>query len=159
MQGTRWLSVIAVVVLLLAIAAGVVAAAGKGSGGQPNDPIALYGGDEGSMQNFSLRNTDQDEATISVSTELLADKGGNIVGDQYWQCLNSSIAWHCTSVIILTAAAPTGAGTITLEGLFDGFNGESLAVTGGTGAYASAQGSVVLSVEGDRFLRTVDLTP
>ena len=69
----------------------------------------------------------------------------------------SDLASYCTGAIALSDAARTGAGTIIFAGLFEGFKGESLAVTGGTGSYAGAQGTMVLKVEDGRFVRTVKL--
>ena len=50
-----------------------------------------------------------------------------------------------------------GVGTVVATGIFRGFSGEQLAVTGGTGAYAGATGTVTLSVEDGKFAATFDL--
>ena len=45
-----------------------------------------------------------------------------------------------------------------VTGIFGGFNGETLAVTGGTGDFASAGGSATLSVTDGGFTSTIELT-
>ena len=55
-------------------------------------------------------------------------------------------------------AGGLGRGTIVATGLFRGFNGESLAVTGGTGDFVGARGEVTLSVVDARYTSTIELT-
>ena len=144
--------------LLTATVAGGSAFAASGQATQTQDRIVLYSGDDGAAQRFKLRNRAGDEASIGMATDSLTNAHGKAVGEHLWQCMNSSLAWYCTGVIALTDAARSGAGTITFAGLFEGFNGESLALTGGTGSYAGAEGTVVLSI-GGRFVRIVKLMP
>jgi hypothetical protein len=119
--------------------------------------MLLYNAKGGDAQNYKLRNGDGDRATISMRREVLANGNGSVVGEQHWQCLASDVFWYCTGVIALTDAARTGAGDITFAGLFKGFNGESLAITGGTGAYAATRGTIVLKVDQGEFVRVLKL--
>jgi hypothetical protein len=52
----------------------------------------------------------------------------------------------------------TDDGSITVTGLFRGFNGEAYAVVGGTGAYQGANGSATATVEDGDFVLTVELS-
>ena len=142
--------------LLAALVAGVGAVAAKGPASLTQDAIALYSG-EGAQQGFGLRNRNGDRASIGVVRDQLTNANGKAVGKHHWQCLSSSLASYCTGAIVLSDAAQTGAGTIIFAGIFEGFNGESLAVTGGTGSYAGARGTMVLKVEDGRFVRVVKL--
>ena len=45
-----------------------------------------------------------------------------------------------------------------VTGIFRGFNGESLAVTGGTGDFVGARGEVTLSVIDAQYTSTIELT-
>jgi hypothetical protein len=159
MRGTRSIGAMAAGALLTALVLGAGAVAGKGQtlGGQST--IVLYSGDDGIQQQFKLRNKDGDKATIGAVRDRLTNAAGLSVGKHHWQCLQSSVAWYCSGVLDLNAAAPSGAGTITVAGLFEGFSGESFAITGGTGAYTGAEGKVVLTVEDGRLVRTVKLIP
>jgi hypothetical protein len=134
---------------------GVVAATGPAT--LSEDPIVLYSAEGGDGQNFRLRNGDGDRATVSVVKDVLTNGNGKVIGAHHWQCVASDLAWYCTGVIALNNEAPTGQGTITFAGLFKGFNGESLAVTGGTGAYAGAEGTIVLKIQDDQLARVVKL--
>lgn len=158
MRETRSIVAIAVLALVVALVAGIGVVAAKGTPTPNVDTIVLYSGDDGIVQGFDLQNKDKDEMSISVVKDLLTDLGGGAVGEHDWLCGQSTLAWYCTGAISLGDAAPSGAGTITVAGLFRGFSGELMAVTGGTGAYAGANGTVVLTVEGERFVRTITLT-
>jgi hypothetical protein len=48
---------------------------------------------------------------------------------------------------------------VVLDGLFNGFNDESVAVTGGTGAYANVRGTATLTVIDDQFAWVLHLIP
>ena len=85
------------------------------------------------------------------------DDGGTRVGTIRWTC-NSAIHQLCTVVYSVSDAGGLGKGTIVATGLFRGFNGESLAVSGGTGDFVGARGEVTLSVIDARFASTIELT-
>ena len=92
--------------------------------------------------------------------ERLQDAEGQDVGTAVWHCTSAEdVAWICEAYLDLTANAPSGEGTIVAEGLFEGFTGESLAVTGGTGAYAGARGDATLSVVNELFTWQLALVP
>ena len=120
--------------------------------------MVLYS-DGGIGQGFDLENQEGDEATLSVTRDRLQDADGRPVGRHLCHCMQSDFAWYCSGVIVLLDTALTDAGTILVDGLFKGFNGESLAITGGTGAYAGARGTVSLTVKQGRFARTVKFIP
>jgi hypothetical protein len=88
--------------------------------------------------------------------EAALDAGGTRVGTIRWNCDQGS-DWHCTIVYGVKDAGGLGQGTIVATGIFRGFNGESFAVTGGTGDFASAGGSVTLTVEADAYTHTIEL--
>lgn len=155
MQASRSIAKVSLMVLVAMLVVGAGAVAAKAP--PPTNAFVLYSGDDGVVQGFALRNHDKDEASISAAKDQLTDANGTTVGEHNWQCLESSLAWYCTGVIALTSASQQGAGMIMVAGLFEGFNGESLAITGGTGAYAGARGTVVLTFDGARFARTVKL--
>jgi hypothetical protein len=122
------------------------------------DNMILYSA-EGTIQEFALHNGDGDEGTVGVARDQLTDGNGNNVGRHHWQCMRSDLSWYCTGVISLKDTAKTDKRTITVAGLFYGFNGESFAITGGTGAYAGASGTVVLFEKNGQLARTVKLIP
>lgn len=158
MRTTRSIGVVAVVALATSLIVGVAAAAAKPAAQAPTGNMVLYS-DDGIQQSFALQNPDGDEASITVAKDRLKDADGKFVGKHHWQCLGSSFASYCTGAIALVDTASTDAGTIMVGGLFEGFNGETLAITGGTGAYAGARGTVKLSVKDGRFARTVRFMP
>jgi len=87
--------------------------------------------------------------------EEALDGDGERVGTIRWNCAEAA-DWHCTVVYGLKGD-PGTRGTLVAMGIFRGFNGESLAVAGGTGAYAGAGGVVTLDASGDDFTHTFDL--
>ena len=100
------------------------------------------------------------EAEGGQVAEGLEDADGNPAGKVYWDCtMAEKVAWFCDAVLALEDGATTDAGTIVVQGLFDGFNGESFAVTGGTGAYANVRGSATLSAKDEAFTWDLDLIP
>jgi hypothetical protein len=95
---------------------------------------------------------------LSLLKERLRDRAGQDIGTAVWQCANAeAVAYLCEVYLDLTPEASTGEGTIMAEGRFEGFNGEELAVTGGTGAYAGARGGAILSVVDDEFVWRLEL--
>jgi hypothetical protein len=89
--------------------------------------------------------------------EAALDDGGARVGTIRWSCIDGTDR-HCTVVYALKDAGGLGKGTIVVTGIFGGFNGESLAVTGGTGDFVGAAGSVALTVTDGGFTSTIELT-
>lgn len=109
---------------------------------------------------WELLNDDQQQATLSLLTEDLADASGATVGTHTWECLLSDpVGWFCTSYLQLEPGTQTSAGTLILMGEFKGFEGEAVAVVGGTGAYAGARGEAILTVHDDGFVRVITLDP
>lgn len=90
--------------------------------------------------------------------EVAKDVDGTRVGKIRWNC-DPGIDWHCTIVYSLLPGDHTGRGTVVATGIFGGFNGERLALTGGTGAYANAQGFLVLAGDGGELRHTLHLLP
>ena len=110
------------------------------------------------------------QVTELTSGEVLAERSGGIssqireealdadggrVGTIRWNCANGT-DWHCTVVYGLKGS-PDARGTLVAIGIFRGFSGEQLAVTGGTGAFAGAGGVVTLGTSGGGFTHTFDL--
>jgi hypothetical protein len=86
------------------------------------------------------------------------DADDDVVGAMRWNVSGEGANWHATIVYVIKDAE-LGRGTIVATGIFRGFNGERLAVTGGTGAYENVRGSVQLTVEQDTFTHTLHLIP
>ena len=93
---------------------------------------------------------------LDLQTACEARAGGERVGTILWNSTGRGRNWHVTIVYRITDEA-MGVGTVVATGIFRGFNGEQLAVTGGTGAYVGATGTATLSVEDERFAHTLDL--
>jgi hypothetical protein len=89
--------------------------------------------------------------------EAALDDGGARVGTIRWSCI-AGADQHCTVVYALKDAGGLGKGTVVVTGIFGGFNGETLAVTGGTGDFVGAGGSATLSVTDGGFTSTIELT-
>ena len=88
--------------------------------------------------------------------EAALGAGGTRVGTIRWNCDQGS-DWHCTIVYGVKDAGGLGQGTIVATGIFRGFNGESLAVTGGTGDFVE-RGWVGDPVgEADGYTHTIEL--
>ena len=92
-----------------------------------------------------------------LKAELL-DADDQPAGVIVWHCVGShgEVSWTCTTVMVLSGTA-TGRGKLVTSGIFRGFNGERVAVTGGTGAYAAAGGQDRLSVTDAGFTHTITL--
>jgi hypothetical protein len=103
-----------------------------------------------------LRN-EQEGPLTQVRSELLdgeRDRVGTIFCDSVYLT-----DWRISFVYRLRPIAGNPAGTIVATGIFRGFNGETLAVVGGTGGYANVRGSVTLTVVDDEFTHTLSLIP
>jgi hypothetical protein len=100
---------------------------------------------------------DRSKGLVDQIREEALDADGARVGTIRWNCTDGA-DWHCTVVYGLKGSDDER-GTVVATGIFRGFNGESLAVTGGTGAFANVRGIVVLSVGDDGFTHTLDLIP
>lgn len=93
---------------------------------------------------------------IDQLREEMLDENGDRIGTIRWTCSNGS-DYVCTIVYGFRDTASTGSGSIVVTGLFRGFNGERVPVTGGTDAYFGAGGAVTLSVVAQGFGHTFDL--
>ena len=102
------------------------------------------------------RTISEESQGLDLVTACVARAGGERVGTILWSSTGSGQSWHVTIVYKITDEA-MGVGTVVATGIFRGFIGEQLAVTGGTGAYAGATGTVTLSVEDGKFAHTFDL--
>jgi hypothetical protein len=101
-----------------------------------------------------------DEATkgfVHQVREAALDDGGARVGTIRWNCIGGADQ-HCTVVYALKDAGGLGRGTVVATGIFRGFNGETFAVTGGTGDFVGASGEVILSVTSGDFTSSIELT-
>jgi hypothetical protein len=94
---------------------------------------------------------------VTQIREEALDADGARVGTIRWNCA-FGVDSHCTLVYGLKGPEDER-GTVVATGIFRGFNGESLAVTGGTGAFANVRGVVTLSVSDGEFIHTLDLIP
>ena len=91
--------------------------------------------------------------TVAKFREPIEDADGNVVGQQFAECIASDGAGEiCTLIEVLRDGPYTDPGTVVLTGRSNG----RLAVTGGTGAYANARGDATL--EGG-FVLTLELLP
>jgi hypothetical protein len=102
--------------------------------------------------------SDDGSMALSLLKERLRDDTGKDIGTAVWRCANAeAVAYLCEVYLDLAPEASSGGGTMVAEGRFEGFNGEELAVTGGTGAYAGARGEATLSVVDDEFVWHLEL--
>jgi hypothetical protein len=107
---------------------------------------------------FSGENlAERSKGLVNQLREEALDVSGVRVGTIRWNCADGA-DWHCTLVYGLKGSEDER-GSVVATGIFRGFNGESLAVTGGTGAFANVRGVVTLSVGDGRFTHTLDLIP
>jgi hypothetical protein len=118
-----------------------------------------YGGPAGVAASEAIVLHDGDvlaESGRQTKVQVL-DEDGDAVGTMVWDCTTHAVSWTCTNVLSLKDGPYTERGSIVVSGIFRGFVGERLAVTGGTGAYQGAGGSVRLTVEGGEFTHTFTL--
>ena len=121
--------------------------------------IVLRSGESLPGRDYPLRDTEGHKSgTIGALKERMIDADDATVGTLVWTCFKS-VAWTCTNVLTLKAGAFTEAGSIVMTGRFKGFTGESLAVTGGTGAYANVRGQATLTYVDDAWTTTLSLLP
>jgi hypothetical protein len=108
---------------------------------------------------YPLRDSDGNRSgSISYYKIRLRDADGTEIGRNRSSCPSSAdVGTWCTFTLVLDDGPYTDAGTITVTGLFKGFNGEESAVIGGTGAYRGASGYATSAVEDGRFIMTVEL--
>jgi hypothetical protein len=148
--------------VVLAAALLVSTLAGLSYGGQsgidePEEITLLSPG--GTFFGVRVEDSEGNDAGIDFARDRVSDVDGNRVGTVRTRCLNGGIVWACTSIVSLRSGVHTEDGTVVLEGLFGGFNGESVAVTGGTGAYANVRGTATLTVIDDQFAWVLHLIP
>ena len=96
------------------------------------------------------------EGLVDQLRESALDESGERVGTIRWTCINGS-DYDCTIAYRFRESATTDQGSIVVVGIFAGFNGERMPVTGGTDDYLNAGGEVTLSVDGGEFTHTFDL--
>jgi hypothetical protein len=145
----------AMVGVAVAAVGGTVSAVDDGEA--PPTAIELVGGGVISEATFP---SDDGSMALSLLKERLHDRAGQDVGTAVWRCsIAEAVAHLCEVYLDLSPEASTGEGTIIAEGRFEGFSGEELAVTGGTGAYTGARGGATLSVQDDEFIWQLDLVP
>jgi hypothetical protein len=148
----RKLSIAALVGALLVSGLLVGASQGRGIGAHSRRGAAT-------IQLFATGDV-LDEATkgfVHQVREAALDDGGARVGTTRWNCIGGADQ-HCTVVYALKDAGGLGKGTVVATGIFRGFNGETLAVTGGTGDFVGTGGSVTLTVTDGGFTSTIELT-
>lgn len=150
-------------VLLLLTGASAGASSGSAEGSAQGTTIRVVYGDLFSEANFPLTDTEgRQSATLDLFKGELLDAEGNAIGVHRCECVNAKparLGWSCTHVLTLRASEAAARGSIVISGRFLGFNGERLAILGGTGAYAGARGDATQSVEGDAFVTTLFLEP
>lgn len=119
----------------------------------PIDPLSSAG--------FPLTDSEgKGSGQIDLFKEQLLDADGNEVGIYRLNCMNArAIGWFCSGVMSLRAGPYTDHGQVVITGMFRGFNGESFAVIGGTGAYDNAGGHATLTIDGEDLVRTLYLEP
>jgi hypothetical protein len=161
---TSRLGVLATLVVASALSASGLLAGisyGKATGTTLPTEIQVFNAGRDSIHLYALKDGwGRKTGTLSAFREPVVDLDGVPIGRIRITCLSSArVAWQCTGVASLKAGSHTEQGSITYTGNFAGFNGETLAVTGGTGAYEDARGTVMLSIIDDRFARTFILLP
>ncbi len=152
---------LALAVLLSGLVVSVAAAAGSGITDPTVIALSSVGATERNSRTYPLRDADgKRSGSISVYREPLLDADDNPVGNVRTECFGAGhVVSSCSSIVILHAGPHTEDGSVVFTGLFRGFNGEALAVTGGTGAYENVRGYATLTVEGELFIRTLYLIP
>jgi hypothetical protein len=108
---------------------------------------------------YRLRGPSWRKGGLSMMRAAVADRNDDPVGNVVWNCIQSKVAWLCDLILTLEDGPYTQSGQVMTSGRFLGFNGESVGVVGGTGAYANARGEATLSTDGDEFLLTLELLP
>jgi Dirigent-like protein len=158
---TALIAVLAMVVLVSGWLVSEAVAAGDGITEPTVVALSSTGSTDAGSRTYILRDTDgRRSGTISVFREPLLDADEHHVGNARVECTSAGhVAWFCTAIVTLHAGPFTQEGSVVYTGLFGGFNGEELAVTGGTGAYQNVRGYATLTVEGDLFIRTLYLIP
>jgi hypothetical protein len=97
-------------------------------------------------------------AGLAMYRAPIFDEVGTKVGSHRSECVSSAgVGSWCTHFLNLHEGSFTGAGTVVVTGLFKGFNDEQMAIVGGTGAYAGANGYATATVEDGEFLLVLTL--
>lgn len=160
-RGRLAIAALGTIALAVGWLTGTSVAAGNGITGPAVIALSSTGAPEAGSRTYILRDTDgRRSGNLSVFREPLLDADANHVGNVRVECVTArGVAWYCTTIATLHAGPFTQEGTIVYTGLFRGFNGEELAVTGGTGAYQNVRGYATLTVQNDLFVRTLYLIP
>ena len=136
---------------------------GVSHGASRSEVVRLVNGEALAEANYPLRDEHgRRSAGMSLYRGELLDADGNQVGSHRCECVNGQAGgtgWWCTHILSLREGPYTDVGTIVITGLFRGFNGEQLAIVGGTGAYANAGGYATLTVQDQSFVTTLNLSP
>jgi hypothetical protein len=119
----------------------------------PQDP------DVDVFANYRLRGPEWRKGGLGMQRGAISDQDGTRIGSILWSCIQSKVAWLCDVILTLKDGPYTQQGQVMTSGRFFGFNGESLAIVGGTGAYVNARGQATLSATGDDLLVTLELLP
>lgn len=153
------IGVIAAALLLSGLLLG--AAEGRSGGIARHEVIELINGDLLAESNYPLRDDHGNRTAImSLFKGELRDQDGVAIGIHRCECINADrIGWTCTHILSLRSGPYTDRGQIVITGLFRGFVGEQLAVTGGIGAYADVRGYATSTVDGQDFVTTLYLLP
>lgn len=139
-----------------------VALIGGVAGAQGSDatPRVIELVSSGNISEAATASTPEGGVGSTLLKERLLDADGQEVGTAVWHCTSAEeVAWVCEAYLDLGPGAYTADGAIVAQGLFEGFSGESLAVIGGTGAYADARGEATLAVVDDAFTWHLELMP
>jgi allene oxide cyclase len=134
---------LAVFLVAGAVAAGVAFAGhGGGHGGKPHGKTVyvIEHATNDAVTNNDGRATDSVGDILTFSNEVFDKKNAQKVGTDQGYCVRMVVgeSWEC----VWTTLLPRG--QITVEGPFYDTRDSVLAITGGTGAYANARGSMEL---------------
>lgn len=112
---------------------------------------------------YPLRIDGKADGQIVTVNGPIKDAGGDVMGRMREHCIYEGGVTHvCTQVFKLRSGPTTDRGSVVTTGVLgewvEGLNGR-FAVTGGTGAYAQAQGQATKVYDGRDFIFTLTLIP
>ena len=119
-------------------ARGVVGFGLRGSAGSDEDGRDRTRDDGHGRRPDAKRGLDRD--LLTFHNELFDEANAKVVGSDQGDCvrIEAGVSWECRWVNVLEG------GSITVEGPFFDAKGSALAITGGTGLYRGARGSMRL---------------
>lgn len=98
--------------------------------------------------------------TLRRSRDPLYDLDGNPAGTSFGQCFGAKrTGTICMLVLNLTPGPHTELGAITTAGIRHESFPNTLAVTGGTGAYQNVRGELIATTDARGFVFTLNLIP